>query len=93
MFSLFALFNDEPEVFLPKYSQTSLLHATHFRRVVNLYIYVLSTGVKVVLVVGLREGGVREGVWEVTGSSRPRMELVPGETQVRQASTTWWTEE
>ena len=32
---LFALFSDEPEVFLPKYSQTAILHAAHFRRVVN----------------------------------------------------------
>ena len=30
-----ALFSDEPEVFLPKYSQTAILHAAHFRRVVN----------------------------------------------------------
>ena len=28
-------FSDEPEVFLPKYSQTAILYATHFRRVVN----------------------------------------------------------
>ena len=32
---LFALFSDEPEVFLPEYSQTAILHASHFRRVVN----------------------------------------------------------
>ena len=25
----------EPEVFLPKYSQTAILHAAHFRRVVD----------------------------------------------------------
>ena len=31
----FALFSDEPEVFFPKYSQTAILHAAHFRRVVN----------------------------------------------------------
>ena len=35
IFFLFALFCDEPEVFLPKYSQTAILHAAHFRRVVN----------------------------------------------------------
>ena len=35
-FLLFALFSEEPEVFLPKYSQTVILHAAHFRRVVNL---------------------------------------------------------
>ena len=34
-FSLFALFNDEPEVFLHKYSQTAIIHAAHFKRVVN----------------------------------------------------------
>ena len=34
LFLLFALFSDEPEVFLPKYSQTAILHAAHFRRVV-----------------------------------------------------------
>ena len=34
-FFLFALFSDEPEVFLPKYSQTAILHAAHFRRVVK----------------------------------------------------------
>ena len=32
---LFALVSDEPEVFLPKYSQTAILHAAHFWRVVN----------------------------------------------------------
>ena len=31
---LFALFGDEPEVFLPKYYQTTILHAAYFRRVV-----------------------------------------------------------
>ena len=35
-FFLFALFSDEPEVFLPKYSQTAILRAAHFRRVVNI---------------------------------------------------------
>ena len=34
-FFLFSLSSDEPEVFLPKYSQTVILHAAHFRRVVN----------------------------------------------------------
>ena len=33
---LFALFSDEPEVFLHKYSQMAILHAAHFRRVVNM---------------------------------------------------------
>ena len=28
--------SDEPGVFLPKYSQMAILHAAHFRRVVNL---------------------------------------------------------
>ena len=35
VFFLFALFSDEPEVFLPKYSQTEILHAAHFRRVLK----------------------------------------------------------
>ena len=35
-FFLFALFDDEPEVFLPKNSQTAILHAAHFQRVVKL---------------------------------------------------------
>ena len=35
MFLLLALFSDKPEVFLPKYSQTAILHAAHFRRVVK----------------------------------------------------------
>ena len=35
VFSLFALFSDKPEVLLPKYSQTAILHAAQFRRVVN----------------------------------------------------------
>ena len=39
MFLLFALFSDEPEVFLPKYSQTAILHAAHFRRVVKCSFY------------------------------------------------------
>ena len=38
VFFLFTLFSDEPDVFLPKYSLTEILHAAHFRRVVNLYI-------------------------------------------------------
>ena len=33
---LFALFRDESEVFLPEYSQTAILNAAHFRRVVIL---------------------------------------------------------
>ena len=32
---LFAPFSDESSVFLPKYSQTAILHAAHFLRVVN----------------------------------------------------------
>ena len=32
---LFALFSDGPEVFLPKYSQTAILHAAHFQRLAN----------------------------------------------------------
>ena len=35
---LFALFSDEPELFLSKYSQTAILHAHHFRRVVKIMI-------------------------------------------------------
>ena len=35
---LFALYRDKPKVFLPKYSQMPILHAAHFRRVVNNYI-------------------------------------------------------
>ena len=30
-------FSAEPEVFLPKYSQTAILHAAHFRRVVKTF--------------------------------------------------------
>ena len=29
------IFSDEPEVFLPKYSQPAILHAAHFRWEVN----------------------------------------------------------
>ena len=36
VFFLFALFTDEPEVFLPEYSQTAILHAAHFQRVVKI---------------------------------------------------------
>ena len=32
---LFAPFTEDPEVFLPTYSQTAILHAVHFRSVVN----------------------------------------------------------
>ena len=35
VFLNFALFSDEPEVFLPNSSKTAILHAAHFRRVVN----------------------------------------------------------
>ena len=38
VFFLFALFSDEPEVFLPKYSQAVILHAAHFRRVINQHV-------------------------------------------------------
>ena len=34
VYFLFALFSDEPEVFISEYSQTAILHAAHFRRVV-----------------------------------------------------------
>ena len=37
--SFFALVSDEPEVFLPKYSQTAILHAAHFRWVVTIVFY------------------------------------------------------
>ena len=33
---LFSLVSDEPEVFLFRYSQTAILHAAHFRRVVKI---------------------------------------------------------
>ena len=36
VFFLFALLSDEPEVFLPKYSQRAKLYAAHFWRVVNI---------------------------------------------------------
>ena len=35
-FSLFTLCSDKPEVFLPEYSQTAILHAAHFWGVVNI---------------------------------------------------------
>ena len=35
VFSLFAIFSDEPEVFLPEYYQMAIFHAAHFRRVVK----------------------------------------------------------
>ena len=38
---LFALFSDEPEVFLPKYSQTAIVHAAHFPRVVNIIYFIV----------------------------------------------------
>ena len=44
---LFAVFSDEPEVFLPKYSQTAILHAAHFWRVVNDAILTPHSGVTV----------------------------------------------
>ena len=37
MLCLSALFSDEPKVFLPKYFQTAMLHAAHFRSVVNAF--------------------------------------------------------
>ena len=37
VFVLFVLFSDEPEVFFPKYSQTAIFHAPHFRWVVNTF--------------------------------------------------------
>ena len=43
VFFLFALFSDEPEVFLPKYSQTAILHPANFLRVVNRLAYPLDT--------------------------------------------------
>ena len=35
VYFLFALFSDEPQLFLPEYSQPAILHAAHIRRVVN----------------------------------------------------------
>ena len=35
VFFLFGLSSDKPEVFLPKYSLTAILHAAHFRRVLS----------------------------------------------------------
>ena len=35
VFFQFAIFSDEPEVCLPKYSQTAIRYAAHFRRVVK----------------------------------------------------------
>ena len=35
VFFLFALFSEEPQVFLPEYSQPTILHAANFWRVVN----------------------------------------------------------
>ena len=34
-FFLFALFSEEPEVFLPKFSKIEIFHAAHFWRAVN----------------------------------------------------------
>ena len=41
MIFLFSLFSDEPEIFLPKYSQTEILDASHFRWVVNETLFTL----------------------------------------------------
>ena len=41
VFFLVALFLDEPEVFLSKYSQTTILHAAHFQRVVMVVRYLV----------------------------------------------------
>ena len=42
VYFVFVLFGDEPEVFLPKYSQTAIRHAAHFQRVVNQHSQALS---------------------------------------------------
>ena len=42
VFFLVVLFSDKPEVFLPKYSQTVILHAANFRRVVNTCTFISS---------------------------------------------------
>ena len=34
-FYLFALVSDEPEIFIPEYSQTVILNAAHYQGVVN----------------------------------------------------------
>ena len=34
MFCVFPLFSDEPNVFLPKYSQTAIIHVADFHRVI-----------------------------------------------------------
>ena len=41
-FSPFTLVSDEPEVFLPKYSQTATFHAAHIQRVVMVHIGVIA---------------------------------------------------
>ena len=43
-FFLFALVSNDPEVFLPNYSQTAVLHAAHFRRVVKYITHQCSPG-------------------------------------------------
>ena len=76
---LFVLFSDEPEVFLPKYSQTAIPHAAHLRRVGNpnkdiCYLHVTWKGKMVVMATG-DTLCVMEGSWVL--SSRSHTSTVP----------------
>ena len=62
VYVLFALFSDEPEVFLPEYSQTEILHAAHSQRVVNLVCHccndcILLVGLLNIEVISVLKGG------------------------------------
>ena len=56
-FSLFALFSDEPEVFLPECSQMAILHAADFRRLVNIVKYKAHIPLKNEFALGARRKG------------------------------------
>ena len=58
VFFLFAPFSDEPEVFLPKYFETAILHAAHFLRVVNIYSYNTAQAVSTMLDFGVTIPGL-----------------------------------
>ena len=54
VFFLFAQFSDKSEIFFPKYSQTAILCAAYFRRVVNSeFVEPLSKENKEVVVTGI----------------------------------------
>ena len=72
-FFLFVIFGDEPEVFLPRYSQTAILHAAHFQRVVKYYMLLLGFVNNTVSMLSLKERSQQVYISVATCAVLPRL--------------------